>query len=147
MSDPIQRPWDQAKREAQARYDAQKGEFRREHPAAFKWLWIGGSLLTVLIVVGVIYASSISPGSTKTEPDTIRAWSACKLQMEGHLRSPASAEFPSSLDLDFKSQGKTLRTKAYVDSQNGFGAMIRTTFNCVATDRGNGDFTAVVVIP
>jgi len=75
------------------------------------------------------------------------AWAWCKEIVEArYLKSPATAEwpgggfFPEYTYKDFVTDvgGGKYRIGAWVDSQNAFGAIIRTHFSCVMTNRGGG---------
>lgn len=46
------------------------------------------------------------------------------------LISPHSADFPYSIDGVYKVNDTTYNVSSYVDSQNGFGAMIRSNYSC-----------------
>ena len=50
--------------------------------------------------------------------------------IEGMLKSPGSAKFDSSLDGVIQINDTTFTVKSYVDSQNGFGALLRTHYSC-----------------
>jgi hypothetical protein len=55
----------------------------------------------------------------------------CQLNVENRLKSPSSADFPSSLSTDIRDVGNNVfEIRSYVDSQNSFGAMIRTDYFC-----------------
>lgn len=69
----------------------------------------------------------------KDKDERIKAWLLTKDIVEGSLKSPATAEFPY-YNSSFVYKGTTTldyvyyTVRAYVDSQNGFGALIRTNF-------------------
>jgi hypothetical protein len=101
-----------------------------ENPAnktsAFTW---------TVAVVGVLWMIGHfgSSGSTNKPrmPDAIDASIACKDFIGQRLKSPSSAKFPM-----VASKARALGTNkylldSYVDSQNGFGALIRTDFKCI----------------
>ncbi len=59
------------------------------------------------------------------------AFSICKQFVEKRLRAPASAKFPPSSEAATTDMGGgRFRVLSYVDSQNGFGALIRNNFDC-----------------
>lgn len=65
------------------------------------------------------------------------AWNFAKTLIvdAGVLKSPATAKFPfSPRSFDYKGDG-VWEIRAYVDSQNGFGAMVRTEFTCTVVKR------------
>ncbi len=75
------------------------------------------------------------------------AWMATKHFVKESLKSPSTADFGSVLG-DFQNpkqvcetQGeKTWRCRGWVDSQNGFGAMIRTRFVAVVKHVGGDNW-------
>lgn len=48
--------------------------------------------------------------------------------VSGVLKSPSTAEFQNSLEMGVARNGNLVVVQGYVDSQNGFGAMIRSDF-------------------
>jgi hypothetical protein len=73
------------------------------------------------------------------ELNTARAIVAtkCESAVKDRLRSPGSADFPFDGVFNVTATGpSTYRQVSYVDSQNGFGALIRTNFVCEATGAG-----------
>ncbi len=56
-------------------------------------------------------------------------WVACKKEIKSRLKSPTTADFPF-LDFTIWAWDTDIILKSYVDSQNGFGASVRTTFKC-----------------
>jgi hypothetical protein len=65
------------------------------------------------------------------------AWRVCQDFVRDKLPSPASALFPAFEDADvFDLTGGQVRALGHVDSQNRYGAMIRSTFNCTVTPLG-----------
>ena len=75
----------------------------------------------------------------KTESDPILAYTMVKELLPQYLKSPSTAEFPSMWD--YKDHVTDLgehryKVVSYVDSQNGFGAMIRTYFSCIIVFEG-----------
>lgn len=77
------------------------------------------------------------------------AWRAAKKFVEKKLISPATARFspsPWSNDPDLEVEELercSYYFKAYVDSQNAFGAMLRTNFVIVVRRLSNGDWSEV----
>lgn len=56
-------------------------------------------------------------------------WSLyCEDEVKKVLRSPSTADFASTYDWYFGKTDKEIIIKGYVDSQNGFGAEVRSTF-------------------
>lgn len=106
----------------------------------------GGALASVWIVAFLAYAALFvyfSPWEDSSEPQDSAendqrvcespsaAYSMAKQFVEKQLRSPSTAEFPSifSDEVTTSYAGDcTHHITAYVDSENGFGAMVRTHF-------------------
>jgi len=66
-----------------------------------------------------------------------RAWVQTQMWIEKCLKAPASAKFPPQPP--YENLGyRRYRFTSYVDSQNSFGAMLRTDFTCTAC--GTGDW-------
>jgi hypothetical protein len=73
----------------------------------------------------------------------IGAGLACQDAMRRRLKAPATAQFPlvREVDVDRTGDGK-YSYRSYVDSQNSFGAMLRTQFSCDAETDDGENFTA-----
>ncbi len=68
--------------------------------------------------------------------DDAGAFVASKYFVETKLKSPGSADFPF---LDYQHAARKncqILIRSYVDSQNGFGAMIRSHYDAVLQHRG-----------
>ena len=63
---------------------------------------------------------------TAEEQDTVRI--SCEEKIKEILTSPSTAEFSDRNEWAFSKNKHTLLVQGYVDSQNGFGAMIRSDF-------------------
>jgi hypothetical protein len=87
--------------------------------------WAAASLVEANAMPGVTFI-----------PDTT-IMSQCEKLVTENLKSPSSAKFAGfleKLDAQVSTQGNGDRLyKGYVDSQNGFGAMLRTQFECSYT--------------
>ena len=94
----------------------------------------------LFVFVGVYY------GSENAEPydsnNDSMAWIMAQDFIEKRLSSPSTAEFPRYYQLPdnaIRKTGDNYIIDAYVDSQNGFGATIRTNF--IVNVRYSGDET------
>lgn len=95
-------------------------------------LWTFG----ISIVAGAILALLPSPpGQTMRETigDGPEAAVMCHEFLKDRLKSPATANFQPVRDSDISRVQDSWRVRSYVDSQNGFGAMLRTTYTCQVT--------------
>jgi len=55
----------------------------------------------------------------------------CELYVENMLKSPSTADFPSSSSSNIRDLGNNIfEVNSYVDAQNSFGAVIRTNWYC-----------------
>ncbi len=55
----------------------------------------------------------------------------CQSKVEEVLKSPSTAKFPNILEWGFKKEKNIVTVQGYVDSQNGFGAEIRSNFQFI----------------
>ena len=101
----------------------------------------GGCDMLLAIILGVIVLwiavfvlSNLGQNSsttTSSSGDSIGAWVVCEKFVKDRLKSPASAEFPPNYSSYTKNlTDKKYEVSAYVDSQNSFGASLRTKFTC-----------------
>lgn len=85
--------------------------------------------LLALIVVGVLVNPQQPSAPT---PDTPSRTETCVMGQDfvsQRLKSPGSAQYPLCKDTDITDLGDgNWRMAGYVDSQNGFGALLRTPF-------------------
>lgn len=92
-----------------------------------------------LIVLFILFVTSC--GSSEPEmPDSFDAQTNVEAFIKGKLVSPATAEF-SNFDI-YEEDVSVFKVKGSVDSQNGFGAMIRSEFSCKI--KFNGDNTTTI---
>lgn len=95
--------------------------------------------LNVFLLVKGCEGSSSSGNSSaqkssnwQTENNSEEAYYQMKQFVKTRLASPGSADFPSYFtrgDSHVSKNGTTYTVNSYVDSQNGFGAMLRTNFS------------------
>lgn len=96
--------------------------------------------IAFLIVIGFMYfvyskISGCGQPSTATTPiekfSKVNAYVDCQEKVKLRLKSPASAEFETSYEDAVKQINDSIfEISSYVDSQNGYGAMLRTRFHC-----------------
>ena len=106
-----------------------------------------GCLLFILILIAMISGGdcggpSGSSSSSRSAPpppqhDEVTAWTMCQSFVEARLKAPRSAKWPWGFTdyVTHLGEGR-YRIKAYVDSQNSFGAMMRTHFTAVVAWKG-----------
>ena len=82
--------------------------------------------------------------NTPREPSRVEAFLICKQFVTKTLRAPASAQFQSAGEAVINQvSGNEFEVRSHVDSQNGFGAMIRGTFVCTVKPTDGGQWTLV----
>lgn len=85
------------------------------------------------IVVFIIAAIGSSDTNEPVKPDPLLAYSFAEDFIKERLKAPSTAEFPGLFEK--KNHVKSLgngeyQINSWVDSQNGFGAMIRSRWAC-----------------
>lgn len=112
-----------------------KTKSRRERRAIFTLC------VCLVLFTGVLYSyishSTPTPNiplrsgeETSEKGHSVQAYTATKKKILSSLKSPSTANFSTHLT---EAKGNNEYWVAgYVDSQNSFGAMIRTTYGCVA---------------
>jgi hypothetical protein len=107
------------------------------------WPILAGTAVASAVVgaaIGVLVTVLALGGASDTTPATVPdpspgAVAACRSGVEARLKSPASAQY-SSLTVTRNANGWIVT--GAVDSQNSFGAMLRSTFTCYANPAGGG---------
>jgi len=91
------------------------------------------TVLSMIIIIAVLV--SIAPSgsspmvSKKTEKvSEAAAWHVCQHYVKQKLLSPATASFPLFYDRFSKVDETTFWLEGHVDSQNAYGAEVRTSF-------------------
>lgn len=92
------------------------------------WRGIGAALVGVLLL-----SALFGGGGDDGEASAYEAENQCERFLEDRLKSPSTAEF----DLTTTGGPTTFTSAGTVDSQNGFGAMVRSDVTC--TVRLDGD--------
>lgn len=104
---------------------------------------------TILAFVVIIWMFQPSGGdrrptrapapSAASAPTLTDAFVMCQAFIEDRLVAPTSAKWPPRPHSQYatKTGESTYLAISYVDSQNGFGAMIRTNFSCAVRYVGN----------
>lgn len=95
-------------------------------------------VLGVVIVAGLTVASIRSGGQGDGTDDTDSGLSSdakdvCENSVKDKLKAPATAEFS---DEQAALEGSTWTVTGSVDSENSFGALIRSTYSCEAVHEG-----------
>ena len=93
-------------------------------------VWIGGGLFVLMGCLCAI-GQNISPGASSAG-----AQHACEQFTSDRLKAPSTAQFTGVTAS--KTGDKTYRVTGGVDSQNSFGATVRTEFSCQVKHEGDG---------
>lgn len=103
-----------------------------------------GILLLLAIIGFVIYSCSTDSDSSEDSDssDEIAAEAMCEQFVTERLKAPATADFPGA-DSVVVTGDNQYEVTASVDSENGFGAQIRTDYVCVVHDNGGDRWTLV----
>ncbi|MCU1717940.1 hypothetical protein NTD81_12510 [Pseudomonas sp. 5P_3.1_Bac2] len=117
-----------------------------------------GKLIALVLFGFFIYSLINNDSSTNRASKTTRssidggqemmAFVMCQKPITDRLTSPSSAKFPHSGKSGVSSThvgGGVYDVVGYVDSQNGFGAMLRSTWNCKIKENDNKTWTALDV--
>lgn len=85
--------------------------------------------------------SSSKPDRASIVGDAIGAQVVCQQFVEDRLKSPSTADFS---DEDARHvHGKRWQVIGSVDSENGFGAMIRNDYRCLVTFKGDDNWRLI----
>jgi len=99
-------------------------------------------VIAFLICLGLGGIGSIAAEPPAPKHDKISAWVMSQDFVSSKLKSPATAKFPFFSEEYVRYLGEErYQVVAHVDSQNSFGAMIRTRFNCVLKYIGDDKWT------
>lgn len=95
--------------------------------------------IPILSVLFLLMSCGSSP-----EHDEISAQVMMEQFVSSKLKSPSTADFEYGFSTKIDKVGeKGYEVDSYVDSQNGFGATIRTNFHCEVEYTGNGNWKLV----
>lgn len=126
-------------------------------------LWIGIKkfiflFFSIVVAVVVLVLIGLSFGSTdnttpspvveekKREYSDIEAYANAQVILEKFLKSPSTAEYPVASEATIKKyDDNSFQVSAYVDSQNGFGAMIRSDWTVFLKFEGESVTTRGVI--
>lgn len=95
-------------------------------------------LLLPILFVGGCTAIVVMNQKPYDPNNSVEAISQCETRVEEQLKAPATAEFDSEAK-----GGGPWQVTGTVDSENGFGAMIRSTYQCTVTINGDRATTTI----
>lgn len=100
-----------------------------------------------LALFGVLMLFFLTCTFIGSGPSEIGAYTASQYFVKQKLRAPGSADFPIYQEgMVSKLNGGRYRVNAYVDSQNGFGAQIRSHYKCEVRADGKDWFLEALAI-
>ena len=102
---------------------------KKTDPTTTRWA-IG---IGILLVVCCGWAALKGPGHNSDDPGP-DAERACKELVKDRLKSPGSAKFSG---MDHRGDVDEYTVTGSVDSQNSFGALIRSDFTCTVREQGD----------
>lgn len=86
-------------------------------------------------------AEALADSVEEAAGDEAGAVTACQQFVEARLVSPGSADFPWGFEAD--NVGPRWEYVSYVDSENRFGAKLRTNFHCLVEHTGEGNYRLI----
>lgn len=118
-----------------SRWDGDEAELTQRpstggQKAAIGCAW-GGLAFLVLTFVGCsVIMNNASRDNDNDSGSAVTARIACQDMVKDKLKSPGSAKFTGQTE---SGSGNSWTARGSVDSQNGFGALIRSTYSCSLT--------------
>jgi hypothetical protein len=106
------------------------------------WIWVIVVMVLLMVVFSSINHNLEYGDKTEEEIELMdqeeNAYHNAKQLIKYKLKSPSTAEFPSSLEAKVIGVGdNTFIVSSYVDAQNSYGAMIRTYYEAEIRYNGN----------
>jgi len=90
--------------------------------------------IIAIIVIGVMIG--VSGGNSSKSSDNISVWVEAEDIVKDNLKSPSTADFPASGNIN-EIDNNTFKVNSYVDSENSFGAKIRSDFSVTIIKDGD----------
>lgn len=111
------------------------------------------ALIFMLIIIFVVFKAITgfwnSLGNEKTSSSStpsdykMEAYVMSQDFMEDYLKNPSTAKFPWYSDINVVQTGNRYKVEAYVDSQNSFGANVRTSYYMILERSDDGGWTKI----
>ena len=92
--------------------------------------------LAVVLLSGASLALTACGGSSDTG-DQVGAYRSCERAVETTLKAPATADFSGVTGSEIANSADVYEVSGYVDSENSFGANVRTSWTCKVRDTGD----------
>ncbi len=101
---------------------------------------VGSLIMLGISALGGIFGNSGGKTSPPILHSDLGAWSVCRQFVDRNLVAPATADYPWGYsDYTRSLGGGHYVVSAYVDSENGFGAKLRSYFKCEVRQSGEAD--------
>jgi hypothetical protein len=110
------------------------------------WLIVKTSAGVIILLIFIKACSSEPPVPPNNQADeavtAIKVRSQCEDYVRKYLKSPSTAEFSGVAETTVYGKGNHKYTAiGWVDSENSFGAKLRTNYACTVTDEGNDQWS------
>ena len=92
---------------------------------------------------GLLMAGCLLLAACSADVGVGDAYQACERAVETQLVSPGSADFSGALGSDISENGGSYTVIGYVDSENSFGASLRSDFTCQLRETGDNNLELV----
>ena|SRR3990167_4801531 len=103
----------------------------------------GISIFATLISILVVSACG-NPRDPANGGEETFAFVMCQSPVSAQLRAPSTAKFPFTTAPGVSSKhvgGGAYQVRGFVDAQNGFGAMIRTSWSCKIRENSDNSWS------
>jgi hypothetical protein len=102
--------------------------------------WPAVSVIAIMTAASLLGCSDLAGD----EPDDISAYVMCQEFVKDQLKAPATAGFPLIHEATVSESGsEQWNIRSHVDSENSFGANIRTQYGCEIKYVGNDEWQLV----
>jgi hypothetical protein len=91
----------------------------------FGWVCCGVPVFGGIVIVLILTISSAVGGGSSSSGDSVEAQIACEERVKQELKSPSTAEFDDTV-----TGSGPYTVNGTVDSENSFGASLRSNFQC-----------------
>lgn len=103
-------------------------ETQKQKPSNKKQIIVGLITLVIMIILVSMCTRSCNQAGKNSTVGKSEAYIVAQKFVEAKLISPSTADFPFSYDFCTEYKDSIFVVKGYVDSQNAFGAEIRTMY-------------------
>lgn len=90
------------------------------------------------VVAAIALSASLAAcGGGSDTADQVGAYRSCERAVEASLKAPATADFSGYSGSTITADGEVYSVSGYVDSENSFGANVRSTWDCQVRSTGD----------